>query len=165
MKQTVLYYLYQKDQQVGPYSVRQILTLWQAGGISKETQFWSDDLESWRPLTELASILGAPMPLPRPHRSMKPTCVPIIPKVFPVKAISARRRKRAQWEDILLRGCAAIAIGVLVIFLPGILACLSSILEVILGCITGGMALFLLFFGPTLIQFRIIGWLLGPRAR
>lgn len=165
MKHPLLYYLYQNDQQVGPYSVQQILELWQADGINKETQFWSEDTESWQPMVELASTLGAPMPLPRPPRSMEPTCVPIVPKVSQVKAISARRHKRAQWEGIILHSCAAIALGALVIFHKVMFAGLLDGVGLILGCIEGAMGLFLLFFGPTLLQVKLIGWLLGPRSR
>jgi len=57
MPDTVLYYLIVSEQQAGPYTVGQLRSMWQAGLVTAQTQYWSEGADSWRPLLDLAAIL------------------------------------------------------------------------------------------------------------
>jgi hypothetical protein len=57
------YYLFLNEQQLGPYTVGQLRSMWQAGTVTSQTQYCYEGAESWRPLSELSSMLEPQPPV------------------------------------------------------------------------------------------------------
>ena len=64
-------YLYQNDQQTGPFTVDQVQEMLRAGTITRDTLGWKEGLAEWSPLSSLLTTAGinAPPP-PKPGASM-----------------------------------------------------------------------------------------------
>jgi len=60
---TELYYLWQDEQQKGPFTIFQLRSMWNAGTITVETLF-STDATVWKALAELQAVLE-PQPAPK----------------------------------------------------------------------------------------------------
>jgi hypothetical protein len=65
-------YLYQENQQVGPYTLDQIKELMASGKVSHDTPSWHDGLSEWVPVTSLMPVVtkaNLPPPIPNPPAS------------------------------------------------------------------------------------------------
>jgi hypothetical protein len=51
-------YLYSKGQQLGPYVISQLQSMWRSGAITSEDQYWQEGGEAWHPITSLQNILS-----------------------------------------------------------------------------------------------------------
>ena len=59
-------YLYQNDQQTGPFTGEQIQAMLRAGTITRDTLGWKEGLTTWSPLSGLLPASGMETPLPPP---------------------------------------------------------------------------------------------------
>jgi len=50
------YYLHVHGEQLGPYTLRQIDHQLQTGLIAADTLYWSEDLDQWKPVTDLIPL-------------------------------------------------------------------------------------------------------------
>jgi len=59
-------YLYQNDQQTGPFTGEQIQEMLRAGTVTRDTLGWKEGLADWSPLSSLLPALEMAIPLPPP---------------------------------------------------------------------------------------------------
>ncbi len=74
------YYLYDNQQQTGPYSIEKLKSLWRSGSISGEAFYCEEGYSEWCPLRTLMEV--EPSRKPSPFASTIP---PIIAAVIPNK--------------------------------------------------------------------------------
>jgi TM2 domain-containing membrane protein YozV len=60
----VEYYILQDDKQTGPYTVKQLRSMWNAGQLTAETFYWREGMSEWTPLRGVIDKLEHPLPQP-----------------------------------------------------------------------------------------------------
>lgn len=73
MNTSTLYYLNLNGQQAGPYTLGQIRSMWQAGTVTAQAEYWFEGAPSWQPLLQLAWQLEPQSPTPGPQLHPSPT--------------------------------------------------------------------------------------------
>jgi hypothetical protein len=75
-------YLYQNDQQTGPFSEEQINQMLQAGIVAPDTLGWKEGMSTWSPLSSLRSLPSPRTSPPPPPSGGKRSPLGIISFVF-----------------------------------------------------------------------------------
>lgn len=47
------YYIFQNEEQKGPFTISQLKMMWGTGAITTQTLYWQDGFSEWRPLSEI----------------------------------------------------------------------------------------------------------------
>lgn len=59
------YRIHQRGEDKGPYTIEQLGSMWQSGGVTADAQFWTPGMTTWKPVHELQ--LGGPARPPLPQ--------------------------------------------------------------------------------------------------
>ena len=97
-------FLYQNEQQIGPFDENQIRSMVSAGTISQTDMGWHEGLAEWKPLNAILSFVTPPPP---PISAPQPP--PMNPQLPEAKSVGEKKKT----------GCAAKGCLVLVIFFVG----------------------------------------------
>ncbi|MBL8149475.1 MAG: NINE protein [Blastocatellia bacterium] len=54
------YFLFLNGQQMGPYTVNQLRSMWHQGAVNLSTQYWQVGMTGWQPLVHIKHFLDSP---------------------------------------------------------------------------------------------------------
>jgi TM2 domain-containing membrane protein YozV len=60
MSDPIKYYVMVGEEQKGPYTLAQLQTMWRAGSLTVDTQYWFDGQGEWMPLSTVLELLEPP---------------------------------------------------------------------------------------------------------
>ena len=64
MSDPIKYFVLVGEEKKGPYTLAQLQTMWRAGSLTIDTQYWFDGQGEWMPLSTILELLE---PQERPH--------------------------------------------------------------------------------------------------
>ncbi len=60
MSDPIKYYVMVGEEQKGPYTLAQLQTMWKAGSLTVDTQYWFEGQGEWMPLGTILELLEPP---------------------------------------------------------------------------------------------------------
>jgi hypothetical protein len=148
-------YLYQNDQQTGPFTGEQIQEMLRAGAVTRDTMGWKEGLAEWSPLSSLlpASEIVMPPPTPKPRSSMLGLTSFIIglltlglwAALFIAAAIAHNNGTATQTFNVIVgiifMGGALVNFMAMIVGAIGAFKCKANTLAIIGACLNGFLLL------------------------